>query len=307
MNLVTVDVSKEKLDVLYDDSGKHEVIRNSEEDIENLIEELQKLKKVRLVFEASGGYDRLLRTKALDKKIDCSICNGRRVREFARSQGKLAKTDKIDTHIIAEYAKISELPIINSRDADVEKLKAFNTRRNQLLSLINEEGNKLEFDYPKEVLESIESSLESLKEGLEKIDDQIEKLIDGTDKLKKKAVLLNTIPGIGIIASTAFLAELPELGTLSKAKIASLAGLAPFNRDSGKYKGQRKISHSRSQLKSKLFMATLSAIRFNPKISKFYEGLLKRGKKKMVAIIACMRKLVVYANAMLKNEEEFKA
>jgi transposase len=307
MNLIAVDVSKNKLDVLYDDSGKHTVIGNNEKDIGTLIKALMKLKEPRLIFEASGGYDRLLRTKALDQKINCSICNGRRVREFARSQGKLAKTDKIDAHIIAEYAKKTELPIISSRDVEVENLRALNTRRDQLLSLINQEENKLEFDYPKVVIDSIENSIKSLKEELKKIENEIHKSIDGSEKLKSKGKLLRTIPGIGPVTSATFLAVLPELGSLSKAKITNLSGLAPFNRDSGKYKGQRRIGHSRAQLKSKLYMATLSAIRCNPKIKRFYENLLKRGKKKIVAVVACMRKLVVHANAMLKKGEEFKA
>lgn len=305
--LVAIDVSKEKLDVFYDSSAIYEIIENKEEDIDNLIEKLKGLENPRLVFEASGGYDRLLRVKALDQKIDCSICNGRRIREFARSQGKLAKTDKIDVRMIAEYAQKIDLPIINSRDEDVENLCALNTRRNQLLSLVNQEENKLETKHSSIIQESIENCLKAFRKELEAIEGEIQKVIEGNEKLKKKNNLLQTIPGIGPVASSAFLAYLPELGNLSKAKIVNLAGLAPFNQDSGKYKGQRRVGHSRGQLKSRLYMATLSAIRFNPRIKKFYDNLLKKGKKKIVAVVACMRKLVVYANAMLKKEEEFKA
>jgi len=308
MNLVTIDVSKEKLDVWYDDSSKHEIIGNNKADIANLINTIMKLENPWLVFEASGGYDRSLRIQALNNKIKCSICNGRRVREFARSQGKLAKTDKIDVQVIAEYAKKSELTIISFRDPDVENLKAMNTRRDQLLSLINQESNKLEFEeYPQIVLDSITNSLKSLKEELEKIEDAICETIESNKDLKAKNKLLRTIPGIGPVSSATLLASLPELGSLSRAKIVNLAGLAPFNRDSGKFKGQRRTGHSRGQLKSKLFMAILSAIKHNSKIKKFYDNLIKRGKKKMVAIVACMRKLVVIANSMLKKQEEFKS
>ena len=306
MNLVTVDVSKEKLDVLYDNSGIHRVIGNNEAEITNLIKELKTLESPRLVFEASGGYDRLLRVQALNNEINCSICNGLRVREFARSQGKLAKTDKIDVHVIAEYAKKTALMIINSRDLVIEDLKALNTRRDQLLSLINQESNKLEFNYPQIVLESIENSLKTLREELERIEEAMQNMIEANESLRKKNELLRTIPGIGPVVSVTFLTSLPELGSLSRSKIASLAGLAPFNRDSGKFSGRRKTGHSRGQLKSKLYMATLSAIKHNSKTKKFYNHLLAKGKKKKVAIVACMRKLVVMANAMLKNQEVFK-
>lgn len=307
MTLIAIDVSKEKLDVFYDDSSTYEEIKNKEKDIKKLIKKINKLDNPWLVFEATGGYDRLLRTRALDQKINCSICSGRRIREFARSQGELAKTDKIDARIIAEYARKTELSVVNSRDEAVENLKALNIRRDQLLSLINQEGDKLEFKYSKVIQESIQNCLKALKEELRVIEDEIRKQIDSNENLKSKEKLLRSIPGIGPVTASVFLSSLPELGTLSKSKIANLSGLAPFNRDSGKYSGQRKIGHSRSQLKSKLYMATLSAIRCNSKIKAFYEKLLKRGKKKMVAIIACMRKLVVQANAMLKKQEEFKA
>lgn len=305
--LVAIDVSKEKLDVLYDDTGDYEIIGNNRKCINKLIKKLKKNKKSRLVFEASGGYDRLLKTSALDQGINCSICNGRRVREFARSQGKLAKTDKIDTHVIAEYARKTELPIINSRDQDLEDLRALNTRRRQILDIINQEENKFEFDYPKLVQKSIKSSVKHLKRELKKLEDEITTLTESNLELKSKKELLETMPGFGTVVSVTLLSTLPELGSLSKAQIANLAGLAPLNRDSGKYRGQRKVGHSRAQVKSVLYMATLSAIKYNPRIKKFYQHLINKGKKSKVAIVACMRKLIVYANAMLKKGEEFKA
>lgn len=304
--LVAVDVSKEKLDVLYDDTGDYEIISNDRRGINRLIKRLKKTKS-RLVFEASGGYDRLLKEKALGYGIDCSICNGRRVREFARSQGRLAKTDKIDTHVIADYAKTIELPVISSIDRQLEDLKALSVRRRQLLDLINQEENKLEFEYPKLVEKSIKSSLGHLRKQLETLDKEIGNLVNDSEELKSKKRLLETIPGFGTVVSVTLLTALPELGSLSKAAIASLAGVAPLNRDSGKYQGQRRTGHSRPQIKSVLYMATLSAIRSNPKIKKFYQHLKNKGKKSKVAIVACMRKLIIYANAMLKKQEGFKA
>lgn len=306
MNLVTVDVSKNKLDVLFDDSGDYEIIENNKKSINKLINKISKLDNPKLVFEASGGYDKILRNTALDKGISCSICNGRRVREFARSQGKLAKTDKIDTTIIAQYAKKTDLQVINSREPEIESLRAFSTRRKQVLDLINQEENKLEHNYPQAVLRSIKESVRYLKKQLKKLDLEIDTLIENNPKLKAKKNLLETIPGFGKIVSITLIADLPELGTLSKSKISCLAGLAPMNNDSGKFKGQRRIKHSRGQIKIILFMAVLSAIKHNPKTKEFYSHLKNKGKKTKVAMVACMRKLIIYANAMLKENKEFK-
>lgn len=307
MTLVSIDVSKEKLDVFYDETNHHEIIQNSAAEIEKLVKGLLDLKNPWLVFEATGGYDKLLRTSALDKGINCSICNGLRVREFARSQGRLAKTDKIDVFLIAEYAKKTKLKVINSRDPSCEILRELNVRRKQVLDLINQEENKLEHDYSKFILQDINNSIEHLKESLSGIEDEIDKHIEKNPVLKEKKRLLETIPGIGKRAALVLIADLPELGELSKAKISSLAGLAPMNKDSGKYRGQRRTTHSRGQIKSVLFMAALSAVKHNPKIKPFYDRLKEKGKKSKVALVACMRKLVVYANVMLKDGVEFKS
>ena len=307
MNLIAIDVSKEKLDILFDYSGKHTVIQNTKKDIKKLITKIKKLKNAKLIFEASGGYDKCLKNIALEAGINCCICNGRRVREFARSQGLLAKTDKLDTYVIAQYAKASDLIVTNSRDNDREALKELNVRRRQILDLINQEENKLEHDYSEFVTKSINSSLEYLRKELSNIEDEIEKFIEGNAELKKKKELLETIPGIGKVTAITLIADLPELGKLSKSKIASLAGLAPMNHDSGKFSGQRKTKHSRRQIKSVLYMAAISATKSNPRIKSFYGKLKAKGKKGKVALVACMRKLVIYANAMLKEGKEFKA
>lgn len=307
MDLVAVDVSKEKLDVFYDYSKKHEVIENSAKDIKKLISKLKKQKEARLVFEASGAYEKLLKNIALDAKIPCSICNGLRVREYARSQGKLAKTDKIDCRLIADYAKKTELPIISSRNPVIEELRALNTRRKQILAMVNEEENKLEQKHTKLIEKSIKDTVKHFKRNQKQIEEAMESLIEKDSVLKKNREILETIPGIAKIASITLLSDLPELGKLSKSKIASLGGLAPMNRDSGKFKGKRKVGHSRGQIKAVLYMSSMCAIRHNPRTKEFYERLKAKGKPGRVILVACMRKLLVQANAMLKKQEKFKA
>ena len=307
MNLIAVDVSKEKLDVLFDHSGNHFVIPNTKPEIKKLITRIKRLNNPKLVFEASGGYDKPLKQIALDSGITCNICNGKRVREFARSQGLLAKTDKLDTHVIAQYVKTTVLPDITTRNPNLEMLRELNTRRAQILSLINQEENQFEHQHIQVIQESIDLSLEMLRKQLKLMDQEIKKLIDSDKELKDKMELLLSIPGIGPVSSVTLLVELPELGSLSKSKVASLAGLAPMNQDSGKFKGQRKTKHSRKRVKAVLYMAAIAAIRSNPKIKAFYKNLKAKGKKGKVALTACMRKLVIYANAMLKTRKKFQA
>lgn len=306
MGIVAVDVSKEKLDVLLDDSNQYFVINNDDVDIKKLINKIKRKKQMRLVFEASGGYERKLRNLALKSGIPCSICQGKRIRDFARSQGKIAKTDKIDTKIIAEYAKKTDLQIINTRSLHTEQLRALNTRRRQILDLLNQEENKLEIKAEELITQSIYAVVNCLKEELEKLDQEIDKQFETHEDLKQKKEILETIPGLGVVSITTLVADLSELGTLSKSQITSLAGLAPMNRDSGKFSGKRKTGHSRGQTKSVLYMAALSAIRHNPKIKNFYTRLKQKGKPTKVALVACMRKLVVYANAMLAKNQPFK-
>lgn len=305
MNLIAVDVSKDKLDVLFDYTNEHSVIQNSETSIKKLITRIKKVKNTRLVFESSGGYERNLRNIALDRGISCAICNGKRVREYARSQGKLAKTDKLDVYVIAQYAKVSELTILKSRNKNIDALKELTVRRKQILDLLKQEKNKLEHEYGKLVKKTIKMSLDTLEKQLCLINDEIIVVINGNDDLKKKKAILESMPGIGNIAALTLIAELPELGALSKPQIASLSGLAPLNRDSGKYSGKRKTGHSRPNIKSVLYMAAISAIKVNPKIKTFYEKLKKKGKPGKVALVACMRKMIVYANAMLNKQEVF--
>ena len=306
MELVAVDVSKDKLDVLFDSSGQHKVIGNDKRSINTFITDLKKLDNVRLAFEATGGYDKLLKHKALDKGIECVIFTGLRVREFARSQGRLAKTDKIDVRMIAEFAKTADTPVVKARDEAAEELKALSVRRRQILDLINQEANKLEHEYTKLIKQSIETVLKCLENELEQLDAALKNHIESNETLKHKESLLRTMPGIGKTVAATFLGELPELGTLTRSEIASLAGLAPMNRDSGKFKGKRKTGHSRREIKRTLYLATLTATRFNPVIGAFYQRLKSKGKPTKVAIVACMRKIVIIANAMIKNNQEFR-
>lgn len=302
MNIVAIDVSKDKLDIFFNFDKSFKSIQNNTKDILLLIKYIKKLENICVVFEFTGGYEKLLRNLLLESQIPISICSGRKIRDFARSQGLLAKTDKLDAKIIAKYAQVSDLVIISEIDKKAEYLRDLNTRRKQIINLINEEQNKLEHKHHKVIEKTIKMSLKALEKGLHMIENEIEELIKTNKMLSEKKEILESIPGIGSISALTLIAELPELGSLSKSKIAALSGLAPMNRDSGKYLGYRKVGHSRASIKSVLYMAAMSAIKCNIRIKEFYLKLRSKGKPGKVALVACMRKLIIFMNAMLQKK-----
>jgi transposase len=298
---IGIDVSKPILDVTFLPNKKYMQFKNNLAGIEHLIKKINKFPNALIVMESTGGYEKLLAIRLFQAGHNVCVMNPRRIRDFAKSMGILAKTDKLDSDVIALFAsKIEPAP---NFDFDEEKnlLSENNARRRQLMGLITMEKNRLDKASPKHI-KGIERVIKCLTKELNKVDEEQQKLLESNTEFAEKATILTSVKGIGSVTARALLAELFELGELGAKQISSLAGLAPFNRDSGKFKGLRTIWGGRASVRCALYMATLVATRHNTVIRAFYQRLLAAGKKKKVALTACMHKLLIILNAMIKNK-----
>ena len=258
-----------------------------------------------VVAESTGGLERLLANKLQEASISIAIANPRQVKGFATALGK-AKTDKLDAEVIARFAKSVKPRPRGTITAQAQQLHDLRRRRQQLIGMQVAEKNRL--SRSSEVVKvDIGEHLEQLKQRLQLLNQQIQALTEQQSDWQQKGQLLQSCKGIGQVTSALFLAELPELGTLSAKQIARLVGVAPINHDSGKHKGKRMIQGGRTSVRCGFYMATLVAIRHNSVIRDFYQRLLARGKIKKVALVACMRKLLVILNAMLRDNQPWKA
>lgn len=302
---VGVDVSKRWLEVQVYEGGPGWKVGNDPDGFVTLIAKMKVVGPTMIVFEATGGYESRC-VKALNEAgLAVAVVNPTRVRRFAEAMGILAKTDKIDAKVIAHYASVAE-PLAKSRQTPLaERLAACVERRRQLLVELVAEKNRLSTS-PVCMQTNIEEHIAWLDEHVKKLETEIQACISQKPEWQERAKIIESVPGIGPVTASTMVAEMPELGQLNRQKIAALAGVAPFNKDSGPKKGKRKIFGGRSGVRRTLFMAALSAVKFNPVIRAFYESLLKRGKEKKVALTACMRKLLVIINVMVKNGKEWK-
>lgn len=301
---VGVDVSKAKLDFSFADGKQSLSIKNTDEKIvRKLIGAITDPQSTIVVMEATGGYESRLVTLLHQHKIALAVVNPRRVRDFASGIGQDAKTDPIDAKAIAFYGQVVKPEAQAAIPEEDKKLKALVERRRQLLGLINQESNRLQQTADREIQEYIRQSLETLKTQVKTIDERLSKCVEANTKSARKVEIIESVTGFGPVAVSTFLAELPELGQLNRGQIAKLVGVAPMNRDSGQWSGQRRTFGGRSYVRRVLYMATLVATRFNPKIQAFYQRLLAQGKPKKVALTAAMRKLLTILNALIKNDE----
>lgn len=298
-----IDVCKAKLDVFILSDKTYRVFENTEEGIAELIGFVQSYANVSVVCEATGGYEAEMARQLNAASIRVSVVNPRPVRDLARALSKLAKTDPIDAYVIAKYGEVTE-PAATVFASEVEsELKQWVTRRQQLVEILSAEKNRRTLLLKGIARDEVEEHIEWLEKKVKKLDKKIDKLSDSKSEWRATKKILRSPKGIGPVISASFLVLLPELGKLNRKQIAALAGLAPFNRDSGNFRGQRKIWGGRGAVRSLLYMATLSALRSNPPIRAYYQHLLAKGKVKKVAIIACMRKFLVCLNSMVKNNE----
>lgn len=302
LNWIGVDISKATLDV-YDLSNQRAYeFKNDSDGINALGEYLLTLSDIAVVCEATGGYERAMALRLHQLGIRVSIVNPRAVRDLAKGMGKLAKTDALDAQMIAKYGEVTEPAAIVFVSETEAELKSWVTRRQQLVEILTAEKNRRK-QVRGPARDEVSEHIDWLNERIKKIDEKIKQLSESTVEWRERKALLQSPKGIGPVISSSFLVLLPELGQLSGKAISALAGLAPFNRDSGNYRGRRRIWGGRAAVRSLMYMATLSALRANPPIRAYYQHLLKKGKPKKVAIVACMRKFLVCLNAMVKHNE----
>jgi len=296
---VGIDVSKDRLDVAVVPSGDKRQFSNDEAGLSKLLGMLVKLAPTLVVMEPTGGFEVPLAGALAAEGLPVAVVNARQIRNYARAVGKLAKTDKLDAMIIAEFAHKVEPEVRPLRDEENQEIKAIVSRRCQLVEMLKAEKNRLAIA-PKHIKPNIMAHIEWLRREMDDLDRNLRELIEASPIWREKDDLLRSIPGIGNVISATLLAELPELGTLNRREIASLAGVAPFNQDSGTIKGKRRIWGGRTSVRHALYMAALVGTRYNPVIKAFYTRLLQKGKAKKVALVACMRKLLTILNSIIR-------
>ncbi len=300
-----IDVSKNSFDLFIHETSIHKKSSMILTDIKQTIKWIKKQKPQLIVLEATGGYERTLVSELVQAKLPVAVINPRMIRDFAKSVGQLAKTDKIDAAIIAQYAATIKPEITRVIDEKNKSLKDLVTRRKQLVYLRSIEKNHKEQAHDQIIIESINLTIETLSHQIEKIEQMISDNIHSDPDLKNKLEQLKTIPGIGDTTAAMLITNLPELGELNRRQIAALVGVAPRNRDSGQFRGKRMTGGGRREVRKDLFMAMICAIRCNQKLKKFYQRLVDSGKPKMVALIAAMRKLLTIINSMFKNSQSW--
>lgn len=303
--VVGIDVSKRWLEVLVHGEPESRKIGNDPDGFVTLIERMQAIQPGLVVFEATGGYESRAAKALSEANLAVAVVNPTRVRRFAEGLGILAKTDKIDARVIAHFASVVQPPINRRQTPLEEQLAAFVERRRQLLVELTAEKNRLS-TCPDCVREDIEEHIAWLEERIDRLETEIRACIAQKPEWQERADVIDSVPGVGPVTASTMVAELPELGQLNRQKIAALVGVAPFNKDSGPKKGKRRIFGGRSGVRRTLYMAALSAKKHNPIIRAFYESLLSRGKEKKVALTACMRKLLVMINAMVRKGETWR-
>jgi len=300
---VGIDVSKHQLDIAIRPGEVRFREANDDPGIQALIRRLLPLKPRLILLEATGGYEILAAASLRQAGLAAHIINPRQVRDFARSAGRLAKTDKIDAAVLAHFAEALQPSLRPWPDDQQQELAALMSRRRQLVEMIVMEKNRLAMTLSPRVRRSLQTNLQSLKEQLRELEQELHDFLRQSPIWLKKDQLLQSVPGVGPLTSQSLMAWVPELGTLSRQKIAALVGLAPFNRDSGQMRGKRTIWGGRARVRPPLYMATVAACRVNPVIRAFYLRLLAAGKSKKLALTACMRKLLTILNAILKQQQ----
>jgi transposase len=303
---VGIDVAKHHWDVAI---AAEKRVRRFTADAEGLAELMAWLTPLRpklICLEATGGYERVLCAALHHERLPVSVVNPRQIRDFARARGELAKTDTIDAAMIACFAATFNPEADEPSSPAQERLRALRARRQQVVHSITQEKNRLGTAPDDESRESIKEAIDFYNQQLRELDRRIVELAAAEPAFQQRLQLLITVPGVGLVTATGLLAELPELGTMNRGQAAKLVGLAPLNRDSGALRGKRLIGGGRVHVRRSLYMATIVATKHNDLIRRHYQQLLARGKAKMTALVACMRKLLLILNAIVKNNSPWK-
>jgi transposase len=301
--VIGVDVSSKKLDI-SDSLGKlPAAIDNTVDAIGKLVERLTQPETTLVVCESSGGWENALVDLLLEAKVNVAVINPRQTYHYAKAHGYLEKTDKIDAKVLRLFGEHMPVNLAKPRTQREKEFRALLRRRWQVLSMINQENNRMLLCSDELSRQLIEESLEMLKKQLKSIDATIKRFVEEMAEESPKVRVIASIPGIGVVNTATLCCELPELGQISRTQIAKLVGVAPIAKQSGDSDGKRRTRGGRSEVRRALYMAALSATRHNPVIRAFYLRLLQKGKPKKLALVACMRKLLLIAHDMVRNEQ----
>lgn len=303
--LIGIDVAKDKLDLARSDSQDVQTFANDAKGIAQIVKAMAADKPKLIVLEATGGLEQPLLDALLDAGLPVARVNPAHVRYLAKGLGILAKTDAIDAKVLVTFAGRAEPRLTEKRSKNRAELDALVACRRQLTKVRTEQSNRRLTTRSKPALKAIDAVLKTLEQQIASLNDQIARIIDGDEDLKDMDRLIQTVPGVGPVLSATLLSELAELGLIQRRAAAALVGVAPFNRDSGRFKGQRAIRGGRDAVRSVLYMATLAAMRCNQVIQRFAQRLKAAGKPNKVVITACMRKLLTILNAMLRDRLEW--
>jgi transposase len=302
---VGIDVSKEWLD-LQIQGGAAQRFANTTEGHEELVAFLQPLVCERIALEATGNYERRVVTRLLAVGLPAVVVNPRQVRDFARGLGLLAKTDAIDAAVLARFAEVVRPEVRPLADENALKMRETLARRGQLVSMLTMEKNRWKQVQTPRIEKNIRRSITFLEQQIAELDKELDQFIAELPEWRELNALLQSVPGIGPQTARMLIAELPELGNVNRQQIAALVGVAPMNRDSGTMRGQRTIVGGRGRVRSALYIATLVGTRFNTVLQRYYQRLVTQGKRKKLALVACMRKLLVILNAMIRTKQPWR-
>lgn len=301
-----VDVSLKTLDSCVLPTNKRGTLSNDLVGVAALAQDFLAQGVTLVCLEATGGLERLLVKELQRVGIPVAVINPRQIRDFARALNRLAKTDRLDAHTIALFGERMRPSPSPPTTENAEKLQALTTRRNQVSDVLVQERNRLARTWDDSMRRLIEQAIQLYEQQLQSLSEEIAKLLASDPQFQNTARLVQSVPGIGAVTAGAIAADLPELGKLNRQQVARLVGVAPINRDSGQLRGKRMTGGGRRTLRKALYMPTLVAIKHNPKIRAFYLHLLQKGKPKMVALIACMRKLLTLLNILVKNNQAWR-
>jgi len=299
---VGIDVSKDRLDVHALPSGEAFAVARDGKGLENLVERLSALDVSLIVLEATGGFETVVVAALAGAGLPLAVVNPRQIRSFAKALGKLAKTDALDAEVIALFADKIRPQVRPVASAHAKALGELVARRRQVVEMIGMEANRRRHATDKRLVKTIDRHVAFLEKELDAIDADIDTDVRASPAWREAEDLLSSVPGVGPVTARTLIAELPELGVLDRRKLAALVGVAPFNRDSGSWRGHRMIGGGRTSVRNALYMAALVATRYNPVIKATYTRLTDRGSPKKVAIIACLRQLLTILNAILRTK-----
>lgn len=302
---VGIDVSKKHLDVAVRPTEETLQVSNDEEGIAQLVERMQEISPTLIVLEATGGFETAVASALGVNGLCLAIVNPRQARDFGKSLGRLAKTDRIDAAMLAHFGEATRPEPHKLPDEQTVLLQAMLVRRRQLVKMIIAERNRYTMTHETQQAR-VQEHIEWLDRELKELDKALHEQLQQSPLWREMEKVLQSVPGVGPVTVTTLLAELPELGQINRKKIAALVGVAPFNCDSGKMHGKRAIWGGRASVRCALYMATLSATRHNEIIRAHYHHLLEEGKPKKVALVACMRKLLTILNAMIRTMESWQ-